>query len=310
MDYSLVLSHLPPHLAQCAPLRERIKQLRTRPPCPSEVLDALRMRRQIRETETHFPVIKEDKAIVAEALTAAEATIKTLERLKLRYASFWSTAYPSVLRSLAYPPWCIFYSGNLPMACATLAIVGTRKPDSYGTRLVAQWVPELQTRPLQIVSGLAYGIDSHAHHYACESGIANFAVLGSGPDVLYPSAHAELAERILATGGGILSEYPPGTQPHARHFPWRNRIISGLSAAVWVVQGTLKSGSLHTVEHSFGQSRALIAAPGNVFSELSAITNRLIFDGGTCALRAADIDKALQEAWVNLAPSWNTPFDN
>jgi DNA processing protein len=235
------------------------------------------------------------------ARVRATITATAIAQKKIRAVTYWSTEYPGGLRDLPYPPWNLFFIGELPSRRPTLAIVGTRKPNRYGYEVLAATIPFLRTRPMQIVSGLARGIDALAHAEACESEIPNFAVLGTGVDVIYPEGHERLAARILDAGGGLLSEFPPGTPPFARNFPWRNRIISGLADVVWIAQGTPRSGSLHTAAHALDQGKSVAVTPGDVFSELSALPNRLLAEGAHPVLRAEDLDGLLAKRPAGVA---------
>jgi DNA processing protein len=285
MDSSLILTHLSDTYWRYKVLFA-LKGLGA-PPSAAEIAD-------------HMISKGMDKAAAWNAIDRArrkaELTQELLQTGKSHAVSYWSIHYPSCLRVIEYPPWNIFFLGALPSPVPTLAIVGTRNPSPYGIEVVASIVPYLTTRPLQITSGLAYGIDALAHYHACHAGIANFAVLGSGVDMLYPAGHAELAEEILRSGGGILSEFAPGTQAHPRHFPRRNRIIAGLADVIWVVQGAARSGSKHTVAHALEQGKTVAAAPGDIFSELSEVPHVLIRDGAQIILKAADLEMLLARA--------------
>ncbi len=230
----------------------------------------------------------------------AEKTIKILMKQSIHVVDFWSIHYPRSLRFIENPPWNLFFMGNLPQPIATLAVVGSRKADEYGKELVEKFLPGLKTRPLQIVSGLAQGIDSLAHVWSCEIQVPNFAIMGCGLDQIYPIQNTKLAERILSQGGGWLSEYPPGVEPLAHHFPYRNRIISGLSDVVWVVQATTKSGSLHTAQHGLNQGKVVAVVPGNIYQELSELPNELLFSGAQPILKATDLDLLLEKERFKL----------
>lgn len=232
---------------------------------------------------------------IDQASRQAELSLKAMRKLNIFAVNYWSTSYPHALRLIDNPPWTLFYTNHLPASSIpTVAIVGSRKPNHYGCELLASIIPHIKYRPLQIISGLAYGIDALAHFHACQAGIANFAVMGSGLDILYPSDHAELAAKIAKSGGGLLSEFPPGVGPNAQNFPRRNRIIAGLSNYVWIVQGTAKSGTVHTLDHALKQGKPVLAVPGDIFSDLSELPNRLLYDGATMVLQASDIDLILQ----------------
>ena len=279
MLQSFVLSHLPLRFSHCVALLELKKE--TAPPSNAQIAKAL---------HTSGISAHQSWQLVNLAYQAAEITMRDLQQYKIFAVDYWSEHYPSRLKDLADPPWVLFYRGELPTAAPSLAIVGSRKPNLYGKSVLEEFIPRFDRRPLQIISGLAYGIDALAHHFACESQIPNYAVLACGLDTIYPTAHIELAGRILARGGGIVSEYPPGTAAFRSHFPRRNRIISGLADVVWVVQGTVKSGSLHTAVHALEQGRRIIIVPGDVFDPLSEIPHRLLQDGAQPIFNPSDVD--------------------
>lgn len=283
MENSLVLSHLPWHLAQHEAV-DFVREL-SEAPALRDVADALCAK------------AKSAKAVwiaLDQATRQAELTRRIMTRLNIRAIDFWSPHYPRSLRFIENPPWTLYYLGELPRGdVPTLAVVGTRKPNNYGREVLGTILPQLTYRPLQLVSGLAYGIDALAHHYANEADIPNFAIMGCGLDILYPAEHAELAAAILEGDGGLISEYPPGTQPLPRNFPRRNRIIAGLSQFVWIVQGTAKSGTVHTLDHALKQDKTVVATPGDIFSELSELPNRLLYDGAQMIAKAQDLDLLL-----------------
>ena len=283
MDNSFILSHLPQRLTSSDEVAKLCNE--SSPPTAAAIAEAI--------AESGRASVAEAWLRIQDAQHAAEQTLQSLKRHRISAVGFWSNEYPNRLRFIPHPPWTLFFIGALPQELPTLAVVGSRYPNNYGEEVLGRTVPKLATRPLQIVSGLAYGVDSLAHFHACESKIPNFAVLGCGVDVLYPPGHEELAQRILDSGGGILSEYPPETQPRAWNFPRRNRIISGLANLVWIVQGSIKSGSLHTAKHALAQDKIVAATPGEVFSELSELPNRLIYDGAFPVHSAEDIDLLL-----------------
>ncbi|MDR6224182.1 DNA-processing protein DprA [Desmospora profundinema] len=203
--------------------------------------------------------------------------------------TLWDEEYPALLRELPQPPWILYGKGDgsiLQHPC--LAVVGTRKPTTYGKRAASMLVTEAVAQGWTVVSGMAAGVDGEAHRGALEAGGRTAAVLGCGVDVVYPKHHRSLYER-LAAEGLILSEAPPGTQPHPGLFPQRNRIISGLSMGVLVVEAAERSGSLITADFGMEQGREVFAVPGPITSEQSRGTNRLIQQGAKCVLSAEDI---------------------
>ena len=204
---------------------------------------------------------------------------------------FWQDdAYPSSLRSLTDPPVLLYCKGHLPALSRELCIsvVGTRSMSEYGKKMAYRIGYELGAAGTVVVSGMALGNDSVATAGAIAAGGRTVAVLGSGIDTVYPREHERLFEEILKRGA-VVTEYPPTTPPAGRHFPIRNRIISGLSQGTVVVEGDLRSGSLITARTAILQGRDIYAFPGNVGETNSAGTNRLISDGAAIVLSARDV---------------------
>jgi DNA processing protein len=200
---------------------------------------------------------------------------------------------------LAIPncPTELWYSGRLDVLDApAVAIVGSRAASAVALEIATQLAANLAARGVTVVSGLARGVDSAAHRGALSHG-TTVAVLGSGLDVIYPREHRELAETVAARGL-LVSEYPPGTPPHQGQFPMRNRIISGLSRAVVVIEAHEKSGSLITAALALQQGREVMAVPGNPLSGRSRGAHALIRDGAKIVECADDI---LEE--LGLAPA-------
>lgn len=192
--------------------------------------------------------------------------------------------YPRRLRELSNMPAELFYKGELPdEERPTAAIVGARMCSAYGRIQAFRFAKELSQAGVQIISGLAYGIDSEGHRGALEGVTPTFAVMGNGADICYPARNRPLYERILRERGGIISEYPPGTEPRNYHFPARNRILSGLSDLVLVVEAKVKSGSLITAQCALEQGKTVFALPGSVQEMLSEGCHKLIYDGAGIA---------------------------
>jgi DNA processing protein len=186
-------------------------------------------------------------------------------RLKgINWVSWYSSAYPPLLREIYDPPIVLFFKGNLPNPEAPLAaIVGTRKPSPQSAAQSYRIAHDLARSGVSVISGLALGIDGMAHRGNIEGGAPTVAVLGSGLDNVYPSSNRPLARRILETGGCLLSEYPPGTGPRKWNFPARNRIISGLARGVLIVEAPEKSGALITARFALEHNREVwVAACG------------------------------------------------
>jgi DNA processing protein len=183
-------------------------------------------------------------------------------RLKgINWVSWDSRTYPPLLREIYDPPVVLFFKGNLPNPEAPLAaVVGTRKPSPQAAAQAYRIAHDLARSGVSVVSGLALGIDAMAHRGNIEGGAPTVAVLGSGLDKVYPSSNRTLARRILETGGCLLSEYPPGTDPRKWNFPARNRIISGLARGVLIVEAPEKSGALITASFALEHNRELWVA--------------------------------------------------
>ncbi len=187
--------------------------------------------------------------------------------------------YPINLKHITDPPIVLYVNGDLRHESlnSTVAVVGTRKPSSYGQKLAKDVARELSLHGVTVVSGMAVGIDSIAHWGAIEGGSPTIAVLGCGADVCYPSSNRRLFDALIEDGkGAIVSEYYPGIKPDKFRFPARNRIISGLCKALVVVEASAKSGSLISANLSFDQSREVFAFPGRTDSVMSEGTNKLI----------------------------------
>ncbi|MEG6521669.1 DNA-processing protein DprA [Desulfotomaculum sp. 1211_IL3151] len=197
--------------------------------------------------------------------------------------------YPYLLKSIHDPPLAIFVRGNLPsIHDVCLAMVGSRKPSPNGLVITEKLSSELAMEGITIVSGLARGIDSAAHRGALNGKGVTLAVLGCGPDVVYPRENARLMQQIIEKGA-IITEFPPGTLPQPWHFPSRNRIISGLSNAVLVVEAAAKSGALITADFALEQGREVMAVPGNINNAKSMGTNKLIQQGAALIINTLDI---------------------
>ena len=202
--------------------------------------------------------------------------------------------YPASLARIDDPPVVLYVRGSLTRADSlALAIVGTRKASAYGRDVAGHFARQLAERGVTIVSGLAHGVDAAAHRGALDAGGRTLAVLGSGADVIYPYDHKALAQSITEQGA-VLSEFPIGAQPDRFNFPRRNRIISGLSLGVLVVEASEKSGALITASLAAEQGKDVFAVPGNIFSDHSAGVNKLIQDGAKPVMTVNDILDELQ----------------
>lgn len=220
-----------------------------------------------------------------------------------------STDYPEFLKiitTIADPPKRLWYIGNLPeIRRPTVAVVGTRKLSNYGREVAHHLCVELAKHGVIIVSGLAIGIDAIAHRAALEAGGKTIAIMPGGLDSIYPRSHRSLAEDILRQGGALISEYAPGAEPHKSHFIGRNRIVSGVSDAVLVVEASAKSGTMHTAGFALDQGRTVMAVPGNITSPVSEGCNNLIKRGAIPVTCAQDI---LDELGVKAAVQQQLPI--
>lgn len=215
------------------------------------------------------------------------------EKLRIQCIRQGDTAYPEKLRKYRGMPGELYLRGNLPDENRpSVAIVGARRSSAYGNEMAKWFAKELALKGVQIISGMAWGIDGMAHEGALEAGGDTFAVLGCGIDICYPSGHRHLYEQ-LALKGGLLSEHAPGVPPLPRFFPARNRIISGLSDLVLVVEAKERSGSLITADFALEQGKDVFAVPGRVGDELSKGCLNLIRQGAGLADSPGTILEAL-----------------
>lgn len=210
----------------------------------------------------------------------AEEELKKLEAMKADVLVLDDPRYPALLKEIYDPPLVLYGLGDLDQAFSqpTLAIVGTRQPSTYGINAATQLARDLAARGVVIVSGFARGIDSAAHRGALDAGGKTIAVLGTGLDVEYPWENRKLMDAIRENGA-LLTEFTLGTPPVPHNFPFRNRIISGLSLGVMVVEAQPNSGSLITARLALEQNRELFAVPGNITSSKSFGPNYLIKEG-------------------------------
>jgi DNA processing protein len=202
-------------------------------------------------------------------------------------------AYPARLKEIEQPPPVLYVRGEyLPEDLFAVAIVGTRRVTPYGRQITEEIARFLAGSGLTVISGLARGVDALAHSAALKAGGRTLAVLGSGVDRIYPPEHRALAEQMVERGA-VISDYPPGTPPEASNFPPRNRIISGLSLAVVVIEAGETSGALITAEFAAEQGREVFAVPGSILAPQSKGTNKLIQQGAQPLLCASDLMQAL-----------------
>ena len=214
---------------------------------------------------------------------------ETLIQKGIHFFSIMDPEYPGRLREIPDRPYALYVKGNLPAEDAkTIAMIGARRCSEYGRSMADEYAKEFAKAGIQVISGMARGIDGYSQHAAMQHLGTTYAVLGCGCDVCYPAESRMLYEQIAMTGG-ILSEYTPGTQPTPNLFPPRNRIISGLSDAILVIEAKEKSGTLITVDMALEQGREIYAVPGRNTDILSLGCNKLIRQGAGIALSPRDV---------------------
>ena len=198
--------------------------------------------------------------------------------------------YPKMLKNIYDPPVSLYIRGNKKILNNdTIAIIGCRDCTQYGKNVAREMAYNISRQKVNIVSGLAKGIDGIAHSGTILAGGKTVAVLGNGLDTIYPQENMHLASQILKTGGAIISEYPLGEKPQKQNFPERNRIVSGMSKGIIVVEAKEKSGTLITVDYALEQGRDVFVVPGNINSEASNGTNNLIKQGAKLITSYKDV---------------------
>lgn len=213
-----------------------------------------------------------------------------LEKLGMHVLTRISEGYSPLLNDIYDPPATLYVMGECNLDDARMfSIVGSRRCTRDGQRAAREIAETLARNRVTVVSGMAYGIDTAAHEGALIGMGKTIAVLGCGADVIYPQENEALYHRIIDNGGAIISEYAPGTQPKPGNFPARNRIISGMSEGVLLVEGAQKSGAMITVNDALAQNRDVFAVPGSIYSTLSSAPNQLIVEGATPTLSGWDI---------------------
>jgi DNA processing protein len=223
------------------------------------------------------------------AMAAARRIYRIASETGMAVITLEDSRYPALLKEIPNPPPAFFAYGRVEaLSLMTVAVIGSRRPSGYGRQMTARLAGGLAKRGLAVVSGMARGLDSMAHRSVLESGGVTAAVLGSGLGCPYPAENTGLMKKIMARGC-VISEYPPDTPPLKRNFPERNRLISGLSLAVVVVEASEKSGSLITASLALEQGRDVFAVAGNVTSPLSRGTNSLIKSGAVPVETASDV---------------------
>ncbi|MGH8007439.1 MAG: DNA-processing protein DprA [Candidatus Binatia bacterium] len=249
---------------------------------------------------------------VARAITtfdqwpAVATEVQRMARAGVRLVTRTDAEYPVNLTHLHDPPPFLYVHGAfVPDDHVAIAIVGSRSASAYGRGVAQDLARGLAEKGVTVVSGLARGIDAEAHHAALAAGGRTIAVLGSGVDVIYPGEHRALAKDITARGA-LVSEFALGSQPDAVHFPYRNRVISGLTLGTVVIEATEKSGSLITARCALDQNREVFAVPGNITAGRSRGPHRLIKEG---AKLVENVDDILSEIVPALVPVRQMPLE-
>ena len=228
-----------------------------------------------------------------------EEELERLERHGVQAVTWHDDAYPRQLREIFDRPPVLYVRGTLTPADEwAVAVVGTRRVTVYGRQVAEEMARGLASNRVTVVSGLARGVDAIAHRAALDAGGRTVGVLACGLDLVYPPEHKRLAEQIIERGA-LISDYAIGTQPRSEFFPRRNRILSGISLGVLVVEGDVKSGALITARQALEQNREVFAVPGSIYSPNSRGTNKLIRDGE--AKLTLDVQDVLAELNLTMA---------
>jgi len=213
-----------------------------------------------------------------------------MKKNNIKMLNIFDENYPQKLKNIYDPPLVLYVKGNENILNEfSLGIIGCRACTKYGENISKKFAVELQKYNVNIISGLAKGIDSFSHIGCLEGNGKTIAVVGTGLDIVYPKENEKLANKILENGGAIISEYIVGTKPEKEHFPARNRIISGLSDGIVVVEAKERSGTFITVDFALEQGKNVFAIPGNILSQTSKGTNELIKQGAKMVTTVEDI---------------------
>ena len=241
-----------------------------------------------------LPAVSARFVFDGKARAAAESEVQRLEEQNASFLTHDCPHYPDRLREIFDPPPVLWVRGDTALLPNPgIAVVGTRHPTPYGSGMAQMLARELASRGLVIFSGMARGVDTQAHRGALEARGKTVAVWGTGVDVIYPKENKGLAEQILAAGGCIVSEFPLGTFPAPQNFPLRNRVLSGLSVGVLVVEASEHSGTRITARCAMEQNRDVYAVPGNVTNKGSWTPNTLIKQG-------AKLTATWEDVWEDL----------
>jgi DNA processing protein len=257
---------------------------------PSKILSL-----RLTELESlQFPAESVQFIADGQARNAADQELESLAKTGATFLTHADEAYPERLREIFDPPVLLWIRGNAQLlARPSIAVVGTRHPTPYGTGMAEMLSRDLAARGLLILSGMARGVDTAAHRGAIAARRPTVAIWGTGVDVVYPKENKSLAEQIIAGGGAIISEYPLGTYPAPQNFPKRNRILSGMSVGVLVIEAAEYSGTRVTARCAIEQNRDVFAVPGNVTTKNAWGPNTLIKQG-------AKLTATWEDVWEDL----------
>ncbi len=221
---------------------------------------------------------------------ALDSHLSDMEKQGIQLLFADDKRYPALLKSIDDPPYLLYCMGDVrALGLLSVAVVGTRHPSGYGADMARSIAGALSEAGVCVVSGMAIGIDANAHAGALGRGGKTVAVLGSGLNTPYPPENTALFHEIIASGGAVISEYPPDSRPHSFHFPHRNRLISGLCRGVVFVEGRVKSGGMITVRTALDQGREVFAVPGNIGQYYAEGPNAIIREGAVMITSVEDI---------------------
>ena len=248
-----------------------------------------------------------DLLIHKPVLYPIERELELIHKYGCQIVTLYDGAYPPHLKEIDTPPFVLYVKGKLtPEDALSISLVGSRNAKDYGRKVSYRLSYQLAQRGVTVISGLAKGIDTLAHRGALEAGGRTIAVMGNGLSIVYPATNSNLAEKIEASGA-LVSEFPMAARPKSRNFPRRNRIISGLTLGTVVVEASNRSGALITARLAAEQNREVFAVPGEIFSELSAGTHKLINDGAKLINTVDDLLNELPPYVLNQIQSQASP---
>lgn len=250
-----------------------------------------------------------DKRVKLDALNRAQKELEFAEKHRISIWCYDEDNYPEKLKECNDGPFILYYKGSPVINSSRIvSIVGTRKATGYGEDLTRKIVEELQDQNVLVVSGLAYGIDAHAHKFSVENNVSTVGVLAHGLDKMYPQKNREIAKKML-DNGGLLTEFMSGTNPDRENFPKRNRIVAGMADATILVEAAIKGGALITANIANSYGRDVFAVPGRCIDTYSAGCNALIKSNRAALVESGkDVLKAM--SWIDEAPQSYTAQPN